>query len=133
MIKYFVIKNPKRKIGQNICRLFLTNTGEYIITISNFSLTYHLFAIGCIFGLTFYVVIFLFYADNQSDINGQVNDSADTNLGPPCYRQPASSGHYSEFRTPTAKLCPTKKAIQGKYIQLIPGVVCSLTSHNLCL
>ena len=70
-------------------------------------------------------MVFLFYADNQSDINGQVNDSADTNLASPCNRQPASSGHYSEFRTPTAKLCPTKKAIQGKYIQLIPGVVWS--------
>ena len=70
-------------------------------------------------------MVFLFYADNQSDINGQVNDSADTNLGPPRNCQPASSGHYSEFRTPTAKLCPTKKAIQGKYIQLIPGVVWS--------
>ena len=79
-------------------------------------------------GLTIYVAIFIFYADNQSDIiHSEVNDSVDTNLASPRNCQSASCGHHSEFRTPTAKLRPTKKAIQGKYIQLIHRVVCSLT------
>ena len=77
-------------------------------------------------------MIFIFYADNQSDIiSSQVKDSVDTDLASPRNCQPASSGHHSEFKTPTAKLCPMKKAIQGKYVHLIPGVVCSLTSHNM--
>ena len=79
-------------------------------------------------------MIFIFYTDNQSDIiTSQVKDSVDTNLTSPRYCQPANSDNDSAFKTPTAKLRPTKKAIQGKYIQLILGVVCSLTSHNLCL
>ena len=79
-------------------------------------------------------MIFIFYTDNQSDIiTSQVKDSVDTNLRSPRNCQPANSDNDSAFRTPTAKLRPTKKAIQGKYIQLILGVVCSLTSHNLCL
>ena len=77
-------------------------------------------------------MIFIFHADNQSDIiSSQVNDSVDTNLASSRNCQPASSGDRSEFRTPTAKLCPTKKAIQGKYVHLIPGVDCSLTLHAL--
>ena len=81
-------------------------------------------------------MIFIFYADNQSPtINSQVNDSADrsTNLASPRTCQPANSDNNSAFKTPTAKLRPTKKVIQGKDIQLIPGVFCSLTSHNLYL
>ena len=67
-------------------------------------------------------VIFIFYTDNQSDIiNSQVNDSADrpTNLASPRNCQPASSGHHSELRTPTAKLLLKRRAVQGKFIQLI--------------
>ena len=76
--------------------------------------------------------VFIFYADHQSNIiHSPVNDSVDTNLASHRNYQPASSGDRSEFRTPTAKLCPTKKAIQGKYVHLIPGVVCSLTLHNM--
>ena len=71
--------------------------------------------------------------DRSDDITSSVKDSAATNLASPRNCQPANSDNDSAFKTPTAKLRPTKKAIQGKYIQLIPGVVCSLTSHNLCL
>ena len=71
--------------------------------------------------------------DRSDDITSSIHDSAATNLVSSCNCQPADSDNDSAFKTPTAKLGPTKKAIQGKYIQLIPGVVCSLTSHNLCL
>ena len=71
--------------------------------------------------------------DRSDEITSSVNDSAATNLASHRNCQPANSDNDSAFKTPTAKLRPTKKAIQGKYIQLILGVVCSLTSHNLCL
>ena len=71
--------------------------------------------------------------DRSDDITSSVKDSTATNLVSPRNRQPANSDNDSAFKTPTAKLRPTKKAIQGKYIQLIHRVVCSLTSHNLWL
>ena len=67
-------------------------------------------------------VIFIFYTDIPSDIiNSPDNDSADrpTNLVSPRNCQPASSGHHSESRTPTAKLLLKRRAVQGKFIQLI--------------
>ena len=63
-------------------------------------------------------MIFIFYADNQSDIiSRQVNDSVDTNLASHRNCQPTSSGDRSEFRTPTAKLLLKRRAVQGKFIQ----------------
>ena len=82
----------------------------------------------------FMLWLFIFYADNQTDIiSSQVKDSVDTNLRSPRNCQPANSDNDSAFRTPTAKLRPTKKAIQGKYIQLILGVVCSLTKPHIIM
>ena len=84
----------------------------------------------CIFKLT--LCVFVFYIDDRSDdINSAVNDSVDTNLNSPRNCQPANSDNDSAFKTPTAKLRPTKKAIQGKYIQLIHRVVCSLTKPHI--
>ena len=76
----------------------------------------------------------IFYIDDRSDdISSQVNDSVDrpTNLVSPRNCQPANSDNDSAFKTPTAKLCPMKKAIQGKYVQLLLGVVCSLTKPHI--
>ena len=86
----------------------------------------------CIFKLT--LCVFVFYIDDRSDdITSPVNASADrlTNLASPRNCQPANSDNDSAFKTPTAKLRPTKKAIQGKYIQLIHRVVCSLTKPHI--
>ena len=86
----------------------------------------------CILQLT--LCVFIFFTENQSDIiTSAVNDSADrpTNLVSPRNCQPANSDNDSAFKTPTAKLRPTKKAIQGKYIQLIHRVVCSLTKPHI--
>ena len=69
--------------------------------------------------------------DRSDEITSSVNDSAATNLASPRKCQPANSDNDSAFKTPTAKLRPMKKAIQGKYIQLILGVVCSLTKPHI--